>query len=55
MNKVFTTNSFVKVKSHISEQLTNEAKKSLGMAVTYTLIEYVKENLDDLLKDQVYV
>ncbi|VDD92119.1 unnamed protein product [Enterobius vermicularis] len=51
----YNSSLFNEVKSHISEQLTNEAKKSLGMAVTYTLIEYVKENLDDLLKDQTEV
>ncbi|VDK55517.1 unnamed protein product [Anisakis simplex] len=40
------------VKEYIIESLMKESEPYLGMAVTFTLIEYAKEHLDDLLKDQ---
>uniref|UniRef100_A0A0N5AQ01 RWD domain-containing protein n=1 Tax=Syphacia muris TaxID=451379 RepID=A0A0N5AQ01_9BILA len=48
----YNTNLFNNVKQRIAEELNNEAKNYLGMAVTFTLIEYVKENFDRLLEDQ---
>uniref|UniRef100_F1LEK4 RWD domain-containing protein 4A n=1 Tax=Ascaris suum TaxID=6253 RepID=F1LEK4_ASCSU len=41
------------VKEHIVSTLKQEAESYLGMAATFTLIEYVKEHFDDLIKDQV--
>jgi len=45
------------VKASVVEKLTEEAEAFLGCAMTYTLFEYAKENVDDLLMeqpDQVY-
>uniref|UniRef100_A0A0M3ILF1 RWD domain-containing protein n=1 Tax=Ascaris lumbricoides TaxID=6252 RepID=A0A0M3ILF1_ASCLU len=49
---VVANNKF-QVKEHIVSRLKQEAESYLGMAATFTLIEYVKEHFDDLIKDQV--
>ncbi len=40
------------VKEEILEAVKQEAEQYLGMSMTYTLFEYVKENLDKLLEKQ---
>ena len=40
------------VKKQILEFAISEAEQYLGMPMTYTIIEQVKENLENLLKDQ---
>uniref|UniRef100_T1J2I9 RWD domain-containing protein n=1 Tax=Strigamia maritima TaxID=126957 RepID=T1J2I9_STRMM len=42
----------LKVKESIINKINEEADQYLGTAMTYTLIEWVKENADDLLADQ---
>uniref|UniRef100_A0A914XKK8 RWD domain-containing protein n=1 Tax=Plectus sambesii TaxID=2011161 RepID=A0A914XKK8_9BILA len=44
-----------KVKSYIHSKLLTEAEANVGMGMTFTLIDFAKENLDDLLKDQTIV
>ncbi|VDN21994.1 unnamed protein product, partial [Gongylonema pulchrum] len=41
------------VKETIKERLLAEATQYAGTAVTFTLIEYVRENFEELTKDQV--
>ena len=43
---------FATVKDHIIHSVKTEAEQYLGMSMTYTIFEYVKENLDTLLADQ---
>lgn len=40
------------VKGNIILKLLKEADGNIGSAMTYTLIEWVKENLEELLVDQ---
>ncbi|TKR65145.1 hypothetical protein L596_025595 [Steinernema carpocapsae] len=40
------------VRDVIKDKVLAEAKNNLGMASTFSLIEFVKENFDDLVKDQ---
>ncbi|OZC11389.1 RWD domain protein [Onchocerca flexuosa] len=44
-----------KVKNDIKARLLAEAKQYEGMAVTFTLFEYIRENFEDLVKDQVEI
>uniref|UniRef100_A0A8R1U1L9 RWD domain-containing protein n=1 Tax=Onchocerca volvulus TaxID=6282 RepID=A0A8R1U1L9_ONCVO len=44
-----------KVKNDIKARLLAEAKRYVGMAVTFTLFEYIRENFEDLVKDQVEI
>lgn len=41
------------VKYSIVESMKTEAEQWLGSAMTYTLVEYAKENMEELMKDQV--
>ncbi|VDK51183.1 unnamed protein product, partial [Gongylonema pulchrum] len=40
-------------KEKIKERLLAEATQYAGTAVTFTLIEYVRENFEELTKDQI--
>ena len=40
------------VKDNIKSKVLKEADANIGSAMTYTLIEWVKENLEELLIDQ---
>ena len=53
--KNYNENYFVSassVKEDICRQLTDEAEANLGCAMTFTLIEWVKEHLEELLANQ---
>lgn len=41
-----------RVKGGVISKLLKEADANIGSAVTYTLFEWVKENLEELLVDQ---
>uniref|UniRef100_A0A915PWP6 RWD domain-containing protein n=1 Tax=Setaria digitata TaxID=48799 RepID=A0A915PWP6_9BILA len=41
------------VKEDIKRRLLTEAEQYVGMAVTFTLIEYTRENFEDLVKNQI--
>ncbi len=40
------------MKDNIKSKVLKEADANVGSAMTYTLIEWVKENLEELLIDQ---
>lgn len=40
------------MKETIISHIDNEAEQYVGMPVTYTIFESIKEKLDDLLKEQ---
>jgi len=40
------------VKSHIISKIQQEAEQNLGLAMTYTLFEWAKENCEDLMAHQ---
>lgn len=48
----FSTQRRINVKEAIKKKLLDEAEMYLGCAVTFTLMEWVKENLELLLTDQ---
>lgn len=47
--------NFVRVadaRQHIADEVLKEATNNIGMGMTYTLFEWVKENLDQLVASQ---
>uniref|UniRef100_A0A915CFQ9 RWD domain-containing protein n=1 Tax=Parascaris univalens TaxID=6257 RepID=A0A915CFQ9_PARUN len=53
MDLFYNKHLLPEVKERILLKLKQEAESYLGMAATFSLIEYVKENFDDLVKDQI--
>lgn len=51
-NAVFMSHSVQDVKEQVVSQVTAEAEHYLGTAMTYTLFEFVKEKLEELLAGQ---
>ncbi|KAL3856773.1 hypothetical protein ACJMK2_011492 [Sinanodonta woodiana] len=52
MQMFYNKHILEKVKQKIINDILNQVQDLLGSAMTYTLFEWVRENLDDLLADQ---
>ena len=52
MDTFYNQHVIPSVKEEILEKVKAEAEQYLGMSMTYSLFEFVKEHLDELLNDQ---
>ena len=52
MDSFYNQHILKDVKTHIIQSVKTEAEAYLGMSMTFTLFEHVKENLESLLADQ---
>ncbi|CAG0891752.1 unnamed protein product [Darwinula stevensoni] len=52
LNAFFNRHLLPKVKEKIIQELKQQAEENLGMAMTYTLFEWFRENQESLLVDQ---
>lgn len=52
MNIFYNRNLIEPIKNKVMDLISNEAKQFLGEAMTYSLIECVKEKYEDLIQDQ---